>query len=188
MLKITIHNIKDYSGKELEKLNKCVEVLTKVINSNEFKNRVLSFSHYQTTCTGRLWWKKCNQRLIEGFRFEDADGFLIDKLTNQQVLDIIMSGKESLSSDVDHEIDLNIIVTTDIDEGVLGYTYPDTMKQWVAKWYFNSSSIPELCNNIMHEWTHKLGFDHAFNNHSLRRSTVPYAIGDIVEELAELYI
>ena len=33
----------------------------------------------------------------------------------------------------------------------------------------------------MHEWLHKIGFEHSYYNNSDRPYTVPYAIGEIVE-------
>jgi hypothetical protein len=70
---------------------------------------------------------------------------------------------------------------------VIGYTYPTIVTTYANKKYFLSnlesmSGNAAIFANIIHEYLHKVGFDHSFYNNATRRYTVPYAMGDIAEE------
>ena len=69
----------------------------------------------------------------------------------------------------------------------VGYTYADGLRIWMNTKFFDSYSPAEVAGNVFHEWTHKLGFTHASNYSLSRDSSVPYALGYLVEELGKQY-
>lgn len=173
MLKVKVNNARDFSEKRKAKLDKAIALADKVVNSELFKQRILNFRY--TYSSGRWWWKKWYT--VPAFRWNDG-------LSNQQVYNLVMSGKEH-GSQADSEIDVDITLVMARHNGVLGYTYPDTLRTWIYSWFFDSADLSEIVGNIVHEWCHKVGFDHEYNRTSLRQYTVPYGIGYIAEEIAE---
>ena len=69
----------------------------------------------------------------------------------------------------------------------IGYTYPDVLRIWMNTKYFDSYTPSEVAGNVFHEWTHKLGFEHATTHSVSRDSSVPYAIGYLIKELGKEY-
>jgi hypothetical protein len=69
----------------------------------------------------------------------------------------------------------------------IGYTYPDTKRIWINTKYFNRYTPVKVADNLMHEWMHKLGFNHAVKHSATRNYSVPYAVGYLIEELAAKY-
>ena len=67
-------------------------------------------------------------------------------------------------------------------KGVLGYTYPSTVKQWIYKSFFIDATYKEVSQNLTHEWMHKIGFGHPSKKTSTRKYSVPYACGYFVRD------
>jgi hypothetical protein len=146
-----------------EKVHKAIEIIKKVVASSEFRDRVLNFS-YQG--------KK---------QFVDNKG-----MTNAQVYQAILDGKEDLYPEVDHEMDLELELYHS-SSSTVGYTYPDTVRIWMNTKFFDVYTPSEVAHNIFHEWTHKLGFDHASSYSESRDYSVPYGLGYLMEELGKKY-
>lgn len=161
-----------FSSKQLEKLSEAAALLERVINSSAFAEEVLNFSYQYST--GALWWKRWFTS--KNFRWNNGD-------TRAQVLEKILAGNE-LKSGADQEVDCIITLYTG-DPGVLGYTYPSTLKTWINSHFFNDAPIYEIAGNLAHEYCHKLGYDHEYNRTSLRDYTAPYAIGYMVSRLGK---
>ena len=89
-------------------------------------------------------------------------------------------GNTSKNNTMDVELELYHQKTNTI-----GYTYPNTVRIWMNTKYFNKYTPVKVADNLMHEWMHKLGFTHATVWSKERDHSVPYAIGYLVEELAE---
>jgi len=177
MLKISLKFGAEPSPSQKEKLLRARELFEIVVNSIEFRQKVLSYKHVVSTYTGRLWWKKWTSREVIGFRETD--------LSNDAVYMAIMEGGESLSPEHDQEADISVTVATG-SRGVIGWTNPHTPMQWISSWFINSSDVDsvEIAGNLSHEWMHKIGFDHAFNYYNGRNDTVPYAVGEMIVSLA----
>lgn len=139
-----------------EKFNAALDIIKKVIATEEFKDRVLNHT-YNGAKT-----------------FVDNRG-----LTNAQIYQKILEGAESLqpakNNTMDMEVELYYAATNTV-----GYTYGNTTRIWVNSKYFNSYTFAGVAHNLMHEWLHKLGFTHASTWSVSRDYSVPYAIGDIV--------
>ena len=161
MLTVKLNHSTNFNNYQKAKLNSAIILLQKVVNSAEFKSRVLNFKYNGN------------------YQFANNDG-----MSNSAIYDLIMSGAEVLSPESDNEIDIDITLYSSWFSRVIGYTYPGTLRTWVNAKYFNNMSTAGISSNIIHEWCHKLGFGHDFNSTSKRPYSVPYAIGYIVEELA----
>lgn len=99
-------------------------------------------------------------------------------LTHQQVYDKIMSGAEVLTPEVDNELDVWAVVYYKNNK-VVGYTNPTTILTWINRKFFGDDYADIACN-MLHEWLHKLGFDH---DSASDHDSVPYALGYFVEKL-----
>jgi hypothetical protein len=144
-----------------DKVNKAIEIIKTVVRSEEFRDRIVNFT-YQG--------KK---------QFVDNKG-----LSNEQIYQILLDGKEDLLPVVDNEMDLDLELYYSW-RSTVGYTYPNTLRIWMNTKFFNYYTPAEVAGNVFHEWTHKLGFDHASSYSTSRDSSVPYAIGYLMEELGK---
>lgn len=176
-LKISLKFGSEPSPAQKAKLIRARELFEIAVNSIEFRQKVLSYKHVESSYTGRLWWKKWTSREVIGFRETN--------LSNEAVYMAIMSGGESLSPESDQEADISVTVATG-SRGVIGWTNPHTPMQWISSWFINSSDVDavEIAGNLAHEWMHKIGFDHAFNYYNGRNDTVPYSVGEMIVSLA----
>jgi hypothetical protein len=152
----------NFNAAQEEKVRKAVEIIKKVITSNEFRERILNYSYKGSK------------------RFIDNDG-----LTNEEVYQKLLEGAEKMGNTtknytMDVELELYHQKTKTI-----GYTYPNTVRIWMNKKYFNKYTPIKVADNLMHEWMHKLGFTHATKWSKDRDHSIPYAVGYLVEELAE---
>lgn len=152
----------NFSPEQEEKVREAIKIIKTVITSEEFKERVISYSYNGSG------------------KFFDNHGF-----TNEEIYQIILDGAEKMgnttkNNTMDVELELYHQKTNTI-----GYTYPNTVRIWMNTKYFNKYTPVKVADNLMHEWMHKLGFTHATVWSKERDHSVPYAIGYLVEELAE---
>lgn len=153
-------NLLNFPQAQEEKVLKAVELIKKVVLSEEFKQRILSHTY-------------------EGKKtYVDNKG-----LTNEQIYQAILDGSETLIPEKNGRMDIELELYQQ-STTTIGYTYPHTSRIWVNTKYFNKYSPVQVADNLFHEWLHKLGFDHALKYSKSRNYSVPYAIGYIVEELA----
>jgi hypothetical protein len=149
----------NFNESQIIKMNKAIEKIKIVINSTEFKDRVLAHT-YKGEVT-----------------FVQNDG-----LTNLEVYEKIMTGAESLNLVRDQEMDIDVTMYYK-NNSTVGYTYPSTPRTWVNSKFFNKYTHSQVAKNVVHEWTHKVGFGHDFKRTSRRPYSVPYAVGSIIEDL-----
>lgn len=153
----------NFSRTDEEKVYKAFEIIKKVIATNEFRDRV-----YQFTYQGKK-------------QFVDNKG-----LTNEQIYQIVLNGKENLLPVVDHEMDLELQLYYSI-RNTVGYTTPGELKIYMNTKFFYPYTPSEVAGNVFHEWIHKLGFDHSQNYSTARDSSVPYALGYLMRDLGKKY-
>lgn len=156
-------NYVNFSAQDQQKVEKAIDIIKSVISSQEFKHKVINFSYNGNKS------------------FVDNKG-----LSNEEIYQILLNGKENLFPEVDYEMDLELELYYSSNNTV-GYTYPNTTRVWMNTKYFNVFTVPEVAGNIFHEWTHKLGFDHATYYSASRDASVPYAIGYLIRDLGKLY-
>lgn len=168
MKKLFRTNLKssNFFANDLIKLNKAVKYVEEFINSREFIELVSTFSYEDR-----------NGLINRNFHYTD--------LTNQQVLEKILSGSEVLTPEADGEADIQIELDTSWTRNVIGYTYPTTAWQWIYAKFFRNWSAEEVAGNIMHEYMHKLGFDHEYGWTFEREFSAPYALGYACEKYAK---
>ncbi|MFL5785322.1 MAG: hypothetical protein ACJ76H_11965 [Bacteriovoracaceae bacterium] len=155
----------NFNEEQEEKVRKAIAIIKKVITSEEFRERVVNH-----TWNGKK-------------TYVDNKG-----LSNQEIYDLIFKGAEIIgdttaNNTLNVELELYTSTTTTI-----GYTYPSTTRIWMNTKYFNKYTPVKVSDNLMHEWMHKLGFDHAMKWSEERDHTVPYAIGYIIEDLANKHL
>lgn len=102
--------------------------------------------------------------------------------TNKSGLEIyqhIMTGSEVLTPEIDNEIDVDVELY-EKNNSTVGYTYGNTIKTWLNNKFFKTFDHGGVAGNLVHEWLHKLGYDHSSANDL---DSVPYAVGFIVRDL-----
>ncbi|MFT3795351.1 hypothetical protein [Flavobacterium sp.] len=160
-----------YEGRRLERLNSVMQAIEKTINSTAFRRQVLEFRYrgqysfyYRRNLLGRY----------------------IDKpYTNAQVYEIIMDAQELVKEDPEPTIDLYLELVIGSNGSVIGYGNPGSKEIYTYSEMFDQMEIDELANHYVHEWCHKIGFDHSYLPTAKRNSSVPYAIGNIIETLLD---
>lgn len=171
MVKINLVESVGYDESRLKTLKDALDLIEKIINSEEFKNKILSFKFY----------------FRSGFF-----GYLKDTVyTNSEVYEMIMKATEAPGNIAEGSIDLYLHLIDGDNGSVIGYGNPTEKEIYTYKAMFDKMKTEALANHITHEWSHKLGFTHAHIETPLigkRDKSVPYAIGNIVEELAINYL
>ncbi|MEX0798556.1 MAG: hypothetical protein WD025_03885 [Bacteriovoracaceae bacterium] len=164
-LKVDVY-LRNFSEFDARKIAKAVQILETVMNSSQFKEQVLNFTF------------KGEQR------FHRNNG-----MSNQEIYDHLMTGAEDLMPEADQTMNFDLTLYTSWNpwSSVKGYTKPDTMRIWLnTKFYRKSSwSAIDVAANMAHEWTHKMGFGHAYDYNPDRPFSTPYAIGGIVGKVAK---
>lgn len=157
--------MRNFRDSDKEKVYKAVEILETVINSQEFKDRVLNF-----TFKGEKQFHRNNG------------------LSNKEIYHHIMTGEEVLmpNSVGIMNFDLTLYRSKNPWSKVKGYTKPDTMRIWMNTKFFRRTSWTsiDVAGNMAHEWVHKMGYGHAYKHNPDRPYTVPYAIGYLVGDIA----
>jgi hypothetical protein len=155
-------NLINFSFDEERKISTAVSLIKKVIRSSFFRERVLAHE-----------WKG-----EKTFNYNQG-------LSNEAIYKKIIQGAEFLGEEKeDYVMDVELELYQQ-KSNTIGYTYPNTKRIWINRKYFSSYNSSKIANNLMHEWMHKLGFDHESNWTKDREYSIPYAIGDLVEELTE---
>lgn len=158
--KIDVFN---FEAADEEKLHKAVEIIKKVVGSVEFRDKVINYT------------------------YQGKKQFVDNKnLTNSEIYQILLNGKENLKPEVDHEMDLELELYYSW-KNTVGYTYPNALRIYMNTKYFDPFTPSEVAGNVFHEWTHKLGFEHASSYSVSRDSSVPYAIGYLIRDLGKQY-
>lgn len=173
--KVTIDLQGNYSPEEIAKVQMAASHMAMAIGSEKFKQFCKDFNYSYRSCSGMLWWKRCKNVVVDAFNWNKG-------LTNKAIYKRIMSGQEELRPGVDNEADITLIIDRRRTRNVVGYTYPNSIKQWIYSKFFNRYTYKEVAGNIAHEWCHKLGFDHARGYHYTRQFTIPYSIGYFVRD------
>ena len=155
-------NLINFNLEQKNKITRAIEIIKKVIRSEEFKRRIIQYAS-----NGRKG-------------FVDNQG-----LSNEMIYLLILEGREKVgntkkNNTMNVELELYYRPTKTI-----GHTYPDVPRIWMNKKYFLKYNAINVANNLMHEWLHKLGFTHSGQWTEEREHTVPYAVGYIIEDIAK---
>jgi hypothetical protein len=171
MLKVNIASAEGFSNDQLEKVYNAKDLIESVLNSDTFKGAILNF-----TFKGKKTFF---------YRKNILGRWLDDPYSNEEVYQIIMQSYEKHGDVNQNQMDLYLNLLPTINKDVIGYGYPGSKEIYTYRNWFDNFTLAEYCGHITHEWVHKLGFSHAHHHNWKRKFSVPYAIGDIIEELAE---
>ena len=146
-----------------EKIYNAIDLIKRVVASDEFKRRVLA--------------KKYNGKKT----YVDNNG-----LTNAQIYKKILEASEALTPGPNNTMDVTL-ESYHTTANVIGYTMPSIKTIYINKRYLDKSSFTanQVAMNVTHEWLHKIGFKHAYENTANRSHSVPYAVGYIMRDLAK---
>jgi hypothetical protein len=150
----------NFTDADKAKVEKAFSIIKSVIRTSAFRDRVINFSYEGSN------------------RYVDSD------LSPEEIYQILLDGSEDLAPGVDHEMDLNLELYSS-SSSTVGYTYANVLTIWMNKKFFDSFTPSQVAGNVFHEWTHKLGFEHSSLYTLARDSSVPYAIGYLIEELGK---
>jgi hypothetical protein len=153
----------EFDNDDEKKVSKAIEIIKRVVATKDFKDRVLGFTY-------------------NGKRTFVDNG----NLSNEQIYQKILDGSETLRPGKDNQMDLELELYYSW-RSTVGYTYPDDLRIYMNTKFFDYYTPTEVAGNVFHEWTHKLGFDHASSYSVSRDSSVPYALGYLMEELGKKY-
>jgi hypothetical protein len=153
-------NYINFTAEEKKKVEDALKVVKSIIQSKELRRSIASFTFQGTK------------------QFAQNGG-----LTNMQIYSKIIEGAEVLNPEENWAMDLELELYRDRSSTV-GYTYPDTMRVWVNRKYFDTFSSAEIAGNIFHEWMHKIGFEHDRKSTARRPYSVPYGLGYLIRDLA----
>ena len=161
--KIHVHRLSGFGDISTEKMLVAIRLLECVINSSKFKLLIESYSFKNAKIKGK-------------------------RVSSKKVFEMIMSGKDQFNVEDDNDMDLFITLCNRWYSSTVGYTYPDTYKTWINYKFFKKFDIAEIAGNLIHEYMHNIGFTHDLNWNKTRKNSVPYAIGDIVQMLANMIL
>lgn len=154
------------------KLLKAIKLIEIILNSKEFRKRVISYSGSKGKCkngycyTGNYLWK--NKK---------------NKLSNLEIYSIILNGNEKTRPNTENEANINIKWAR-MRRRIIGRTKPSTSKWIEVNWrkYYWNYNTPQMVNNIVHEWIHLLGFSHTKKRYI--KNNPSYVIGKIAKKMA----
>ncbi len=169
-----------FEGSQKNRFERALSILEDVLNSEEFKYRVLA---YMRSSDGKRAYQK-------NYLWNNED----QRLSNEDVYALIMEGNEYMRPNTFGEMNINSYVKAcrwyeewkTWCRGVIGSTNPRSSK-WIAQnWKFYKTYLTsQMVANIVHEWLHLLGFLHGEVN---MREEVPYVVGSIAGQVAEEYL
>jgi len=154
--------VEGFEGSSAVKLDVSFELLEKVVNSEEFKNRVVNFKNSK------------GER-----KFASNQG-----LSNEQIYARFMDGRETLQPQTAGEMNLFLKLYHRPWSKVIGWTNGDINTIHINWRFFKNFNPWDVAGNLAHEWIHKLGFGHTS---AKEHDSVPYAIGYIVRDLGEKF-
>jgi len=102
-------------------------------------------------------------------------------LGSDRLYHLFMSGWEELAPDEDKVLNVELDDYYSVKR-VIGYTYPNIRTIFVNTKYFDRRHTMLSGSNIVHEYGHKLGFNHTFKNNSYRKYSLCYLLNDIYEQ------
>lgn len=157
-LSVKAMEINGFSGNKRDKLEEAFMALERIVNSQEFKNRVINFKNSK------------GERAFASNR----------GLSNEEIYERLMEGREDLQPNTPGEMNFYLKLYYRPFSRVIGYTGPDTNRIHVNWKFFKRYDVSEVAANLMHEWLHKMGYGH---RSAREHDSVPYAIGYIIGEM-----
>jgi hypothetical protein len=174
--KISFPSRTQLGKRQEEKFNKALDLLEEVMNSDEFRKRVISYIRPN----GSKEYKK-------NYLWRDSES----RLSNKDVFEVIMNGNEKMRENTLGEMNFNSkvkICKWYENAGVwcrkvIGSTSPSSSAMIKMNWkFYQKYEAHQMVSNMVHEWLHLLGFLHG--NEDMREE-VPYIVGSIAGQVAK---
>ena len=102
-------------------------------------------------------------------------------ITNLRLYQMLMAGVEETNPDKDNDWDI-WIDDYFTRRGVIGYMIPNKKWMYVNTKFYDCRSNKKVGSNIVHEYTHTLGFRHDRRRTKRRPHSVSYLMNRIFEE------
>lgn len=137
-------------------------------------------------CANRLLTIMSSNRFQEEFEKMPRDYWLqgetskLKQLTNTEIYELIMSGKEEWNGITDYEIDLIVDDYRKPWSKVIGYMLPGKPTVFVNTKFFDTMTKIKVCSNFGHEYFHTLGARHGGK---LFRLSLAYFMNTVIEKL-----
>ena len=170
MITVKLREARQYNAQQLEKLTRVFAIMEQVLNAPAFREAVLNFE-----TDGQ-----------KGFSFRKNLFRHFETYTNEEVYALLMQAQEEPGDVASGTIDLYLVLEPGADGQNLGYGLPGNREIHTYADYFNNATEASLANHFTHEWCHKIGFEHAqyrWMDRNRDCCSVPYAIGNLIEEL-----
>lgn len=152
---------------EKNRIENSFPIIEAVINSQEFKERVVSYVGSN---------RKREYASNKG-------------LTNEMIYEKLMEGKELLNgtnTPFEMNLDIQRYLSGNPWSKVIAYTTPGKSPYiFVNGRKYKNISTTGIAGNLTHEWIHLMGFYH---DSAKDQDSVPYAIGSIMGQLAKKYV
>lgn len=142
---------------EVATIQKVLPVVEKIINSEEFRQKVLSSK------------------------------FTYTKLTNEEIYKKIVANDWQLHLVFEKQGKWAPFTKSKCKSTVLGWTYPSTKTVWFNRCNFEGRKLSGIAGTVCHETAHKLGFTHPFQDTKTRPQSVPYSVGTICANMFERF-
>ena len=155
-----------FDQKDIPKLQAAVNHISLFLASKQLEDFIINFSYEMLICSGFLWWKKYHPTRFYEFHFNNGK-------SQREIYNQITESKH---------IKLFLKLDPSNRKDFAGYTMPNTKWQWICNDFFNASCYKFVACNLVHEWMHKLGYDHGSFSDPLTKYSVPYAIGNFFKQ------
>lgn len=171
-LNIEVENVRFPKSRAKERMYKAFELLEIIVNSEEFKRKVLTYKGINDS-----------GEYSKNYLWNDST----NRLSNEDVYKVIMNGDERMVPDTLGSANLNVksYKSKWWFSKVIGWTNPKSNKNIHVNWRkYKNFKVESMASNLFHEWLHLVGFLHGKNQHQ----EVTYVVGGIVKELAVKHI
>ncbi|HXH32666.1 MAG TPA: hypothetical protein VNJ01_17845 [Bacteriovoracaceae bacterium] len=163
-LSIHVLELTNASSEDETRIEKALELLDAVVNSDDFQQRILTMSYVVK--------KKTYQ------------GFSQTSHTKESVLQNILEAKENFRGGTTGVIDLFMDMYQE-ENSTIGWTAPTDRFFHMNRFHHQDYSPARTAGNILHEWLHKIDYDHeGKSDNPFREHSVPYKLGYTMAELA----
>lgn len=160
-----VDGISTFTNPQAMKIGRAVNIIDSVWNDYMFQKRIFNFSW---NCICKKWFFFSSRQSGNTFTYTpDSNGLVAIAL--RATVNPVLKLRIGIGS--------NGSATAETDS--------DTKITTIYPWWIDQASDYELANTLAHEYTHTLGYSHPFHDSCERPFSVPYATGDLVEEMGK---
>lgn len=155
-----------YSDEDRRKLDEAAQVAAEVINSDEFRERVLTYGSGRSAAGFSQAARAFSSRAV---------------ISNQEVLDALLAGNAPADGTI------RLFLSAETNSSEVGHTRPvPTMDgtTFTDRAKLRSMGVADLADHLIHEHMHRIGFLHHKHYSVERCDSIPYAVGHLVCTIA----